>query len=674
LATKSKKCKPVLSFLCFFFSIIILVSSLVVGICAAVRYNDVARKLSDAFNPDFQSTYQFKQAMGSHLFAIAEQLNAKDSNTSDSYLNIFNDDTGKNILYSAGTDKNPTEFTNYISGIDLNSTTLPDGYNFKLYFDGKKAVITKDGKNIDIYGDGVYRSDKAMWYLPGYSTNTKFANSKMENTRITMLVRKDLLQPVAGSNPLSYIPVEQRNFRILVYVCGGILLFGIILFVLYLLFRKDKKQADLGLARFSGWFWWEFKALCLIALIFGDFYSLSAFWNGSGWFYGVICAVISFFCYYLVVNDIRYNHQFYKHNIFNTALQNYRKSELTKPFEKQMITRFWALLAAELLLALFGLLVLAIGRHTPNNFVGFYFSICVIAAMVYLIYRYVRRFQNTVYDTGLLINQISLVKSGDLSSPLELPNDADLNKAARELNDIQSGIGRAVDERMKSEHMKVDLITNVSHDLKTPLTSIISYVDLLKQEDGLPEHVKDYIQVLAEKSDRLKNMVQDIFEVSKATSGNIELNLENLDLGKLIRQTLADMNEAVEASGLTFKVDIPDSPVMILADGKLLYRVFQNLIGNALQYSLEGSRVFVTIDLSGARCTAAIKNTSRFELDNEKDMTERFVRGDSSRTTNGSGLGLSIARSFTEACKGNFHIGTNADLFIAEVAFDRISI
>jgi len=180
--------------------------------------------------------------------------------------------------------------------------------------------------------------------------------------------------------------------------------------------------------------------------------------------------------------------------------------------------------------------------------------------------------------------------------------------------------------------------------------------------------------VLAEKSDRLKNMVQDIFEVSKATSGNIELNLENLDLGKLIRQTLADMNEAVEASGLTFKVDIPDSPVMIQADGKLLYRVFQNLIGNALQYSLEGSRVFVTIDLSGARCTAAIKNTSRFELDGEKDMTERFVRGDSSRTTNGSGLGLSIARSFTEACKGNFHIGTNADLFIAEVAFDRISI
>ncbi len=674
MATKSKKCKPVLSFLCFFFSIIILVSSLVVGICAAFRYNDVARELSDAFNPDFQSTYRFKQAIGSHLFAIAEQLNAKDSEASDSYLNVFNDDTGKNVLYSAGTDKNPTEFTNYISGIDLNSTALPDGYNFKLYFDGKKAVITKDGKNIDIYGDGVYRSDKAMWYLPGYSTNTKFANSKMENTRITMLVRKDLLQPVAGSNPLSYIPVEQRNFRILVYVCGGILLIGIILFVLYILFRKDKKQADLGLARFSGWFWWEFKALCVIALIFGDFNFMSAFWNGSGWFYGVICAVISFFCYYLVVNDIRYNTQFYKHNIFNTALQNYRKFELTKPFEKQMITRFWALLAAELLLALFGLLVLAIGRHTPNDFVGFYFSICVIAAMVYLIYRYVRRFQNTVYDIGLLINQISLVKSGDLSSPLELPNDADLNKAARELNDIQSGIGKAVDERMKSEHMKVDLITNVSHDLKTPLTSIISYVDLLKQEDELPDHIKDYIQVLAEKSDRLKNMVQDIFEVSKATSGNIELNLENLDLGKLIRQTLADMNEAVEASGLTFKVDIPDSPVMIQADGKLLYRVFQNLIGNALQYSLEGSRVFVTIDLSGTRCTATVKNTSRFELDNERDMTERFVRGDSSRTTNGSGLGLSIARSFTEACKGNFHIGTNADLFIAEVAFDRISI
>lgn len=667
--TKSKKSKAVFSFLCFFFSIIILTGSMIVGIYAAVRYNDISQKLRDAFNPDFQNTYMFKQAMGNHLLSIADQLSQKNANESDFYLNIFNEDTGKNILYSAGTDKNPAEFTNYISGIDLNSIALPDGYNFKLYFDGKKAVIIKDGKNIDIYGDGIYRSDKGMWYIPGYTTNTKFDN--LTNARITILVRKELIQPVDSINPLSSISAEQRYYRIMVYVCGGILLFEIILFVLYILFRRDKKQADLALARFSGWFWWEFKALCTIALIFGDFFFMSAFWH-SDWFYWGICAIISFFCYYLIINDMRYNPQFYKHNIFHSALKNYRRFELTKPFQKQMVTRFWALLASELSIMFLGILIIAVAHFSNTS--GFVFSLCVIAVMGYLIYRYVRRFQNTVYDMGLLMSQISLVKSGDCSSPLELPDDADLSKAVRELNDIQSGISKAVDERMKSEHMKIDLITNVSHDLKTPLTSIISYVDLLNQEDELPDHVKDYIEVLVEKSDRLKNMVQDIFEVSKATSGNIELNMERLDLGKLIRQTLADMNEVIESSGLTFKVEIPDSPVMIQADGKLLYRVFQNLIGNALQYSLEGSRIFVTVDLNGAKSTAAVKNTSRFELDSEKDMTERFVRGDSSRTTDGSGLGLSIARSFTEACGGSFRISTNADLFTAEVGFNRVSM
>jgi len=250
---------------------------------------------------------------------------------------------------------------------------------------------------------------------------------------------------------------------------------------------------------------------------------------------------------------------------------------------------------------------------------------------------------------------------------VELPAEADLKNASLELNEIQSGIGEAVEERLKSERMKIELITNVSHDLKTPLTSIISYIDLLKQEESLPDHVKDYIEILAQKSDRLKNMVQDIFQVSKATSGNIEMNPEILDYGKLILQTLADMNEQVEASGLILKIDIPDTPVMIRADGKLLYRVFQNLIGNALQYSLDGSRVFITLEQTGEEASASVKNTSRFELDGDRDMTERFVRGDSSRTTSGSGLGLSIARSFTEACGGRFGISVDADLFSARV-------
>ena len=218
--------------------------------------------------------------------------------------------------------------------------------------------------------------------------------------------------------------------------------------------------------------------------------------------------------------------------------------------------------------------------------------------------------------------------------------------------------------------MKVELIANVSHDIKTPLTSIISYVELLGQED-LPEHVKDYIRILESKSQRLKTMVQDVFEVSKAASGQLPVTLEILDLGKLLRQTLADMAEQIDRSAVTVRAEIPEEPVMITADGQRLYRVFQNLVQNALQYSLDGSRVHVSLAADGTTAVASVKNTSREEIARNKDFTERFVRGDDARTDGGSGLGLSIARTFTEACGGRFSVETIADLFVVTVEFAR---
>ena len=168
------------------------------------------------------------------------------------------------------------------------------------------------------------------------------------------------------------------------------------------------------------------------------------------------------------------------------------------------------------------------------------------------------------------------------------------------------------------------------------------------------------MQILGEKSERLRTMVQDVFEVSKAASNQLPVNLEKLDLGKLLRQTLADMNVQIAESGLVMRTVIPEAPVMIMADGQRLYRVFQNLVQNALQYSLKGSRIFLTLTDNGSVAVANIKNTSGVELDDGVDFTERFVRGDASRTDGGSGLGLSIARSFTEACGGTFKVELNA--------------
>ncbi|MDE5718820.1 MAG: HAMP domain-containing histidine kinase, partial [Lachnospiraceae bacterium] len=274
-------------------------------------------------------------------------------------------------------------------------------------------------------------------------------------------------------------------------------------------------------------------------------------------------------------------------------------------------------------------------------------------------------------DIGALNDQILAVREGNLTEELTLSEETDLREAADNLNQIQKGMETALREQMKSERMKVDLVTNVSHDIKTPLTSIISYAELLRQEEELPQHVKEYIQILGEKAERLRGIVQDVFEISKATSGQLPIQMETLDMGKLLRQTLADMNDRIEESGLAMRTAVLETPVPVVADGQRLYRVFQNLLQNALRYSLPGSRVYLTLTEEGGQAVVRVKNTSVVELADGKDFTERFVRGDESRTDGGSGLGLSIAKSFTEACGGRLTVETDADLFTVTVRFDR---
>ena len=192
-------------------------------------------------------------------------------------------------------------------------------------------------------------------------------------------------------------------------------------------------------------------------------------------------------------------------------------------------------------------------------------------------------------DMGRLCDHIKAIREGNTETKLELDKDADLYPVSRDLNTIQQGISVALEQQLKSERMKVDLITNVSHDLKTPLTSIISYVDLLSKEEDLPAHVKDYVGILAHKSQQLKSLINDLFDLSKATSKNIEVKNEKLSLSKLMQQVLGEFDEEIQASGLDFRVSIPQEPVYIISDGAKLHRVFGNIIINALKYSLVGT-------------------------------------------------------------------------------------
>ncbi|MDF2609758.1 MAG: hypothetical protein K0R92_1232 [Lachnospiraceae bacterium] len=234
---------------------------------------------------------------------------------------------------------------------------------------------------------------------------------------------------------------------------------------------------------------------------------------------------------------------------------------------------------------------------------------------------------------------------------------------------INRGLQDSLEDQMKSERMKVALVTNVSHDLKTPLTSIISYVELLSKEE-LSETAKDYVNILADKSERLKHIVSDLFDLAKSTSGNMPMDMEDIDLKKLLEQTLADMEDDIIKSGLPMKTKLPNHAVIIRSDGKKLYRVFQNVIDNALKYSLTGTRVFVETEESEDRVNVTIKNTAAYEMDfTPEEVLARFNRGDKSRTTEGSGLGLSIAESFTNVCGGNFKVDIDGDLFKVTIGF-----
>lgn len=231
-------------------------------------------------------------------------------------------------------------------------------------------------------------------------------------------------------------------------------------------------------------------------------------------------------------------------------------------------------------------------------------------------------------------------------------------------DEIDKGFDDSLEEKMRSERMKINLVTNVSHDLKTPLTSIISYVDLLSREEDLSDVSRDYVRILSEKSDRLKNIVSDLFDLARSTSGDIETEVEELDLKKLVEQTVVDMDDSIQSSGFQIRTSLPEEPVAIRSDGKKLYRVIQNLLDNALKYSLQGTRIYVDLVEENGKASLRIKNTAGYEMNFTKDeILQRFFRGDRSRSGEGSGLGLSIAESFTRVSGGEFDLQVDGDQF-----------
>ena len=239
---------------------------------------------------------------------------------------------------------------------------------------------------------------------------------------------------------------------------------------------------------------------------------------------------------------------------------------------------------------------------------------------------------------------------------------------AKDINNISKGLSKALNEQVRSERLRADLITNVSHDIRTPLTSIINYVDLIKRENIENQKIRDYVDVLDKKSERLRNLTEDLLEASKASSGNVKLEMTKIDLKELAMQAGAEFEDKFAARDLELCLTLPEEPVFILADGRHLWRVLENLYNNAAKYAMEHTRIYADVVKGGEEDIFTIKNVSSEKLNVSPDeLTERFVRGDESRHTEGSGLGLSIAKSLTSLMGGRLEIVIDGDLYKANI-------
>ena len=304
----------------------------------------------------------------------------------------------------------------------------------------------------------------------------------------------------------------------------------------------------------------------------------------------------------------------------------------------------------------------------------FYTGIAIILLIGFWIWAYYQ-IKKYILEQEKIKNALKDIYEGK-SNDVHL-NESELKGALKEMaiyvNDIASGFSNAINESLKSERLKTELITNVSHDIKTPLTSIINYVDLLKKENIQDEKVKEYIDILDKKSQRLKKLTEDLVEASKVSSGNVKLTLENINIKELFNQTIGEFKDRFEEKNLIIETTIPNDNIKINADSRYLYRIIENLFSNITKYALEGSRVYIDIIEKEKIVDISIKNISKDKLNISSDeLMQRFVRGDKSRYTEGSGLGLSIAKSLTELQGGTFDIIIDGDLFKVHIIWPKV--
>ena len=555
---------------------------------------------------------------------------------------------------------------------------------------GEPAVPA--GWRLEAYWDGETLTAANEKILSAYQ-NTAYAirplEDGMRDLRIAVVTRSwernGLFTSWFFGNDTLYRAARSASVEhAITLIALGELLLGLPLTILPLVFRRRRMAGAAAFAKFTGWFLVEFKALCAVA----DLWLVYQLARETLWYVGsdpatgmVVCSLVGGFLFVVpgcvLFTDLVHNKgNVFRNNLFNLCRKAIHALTARSDVERGLMGRAWLAAVPGIL----GCAVLSFFWVTNLSWYGGLGALVILGAMamvtaagVLLLWLCGRTFRTV----GAYTAQVHELAQGRPAQALPLKPGDTFAAAEQDLMNLQEGVRRAVDQavnvqlqaervQLQSERMKVELIANVSHDLKTPLTSVVNYADLLCEEP-LEAPADHYAQVLREKAYRLKTMVQDVFDVSKAASGALPLQPELIDLSRLIGQTLADMDERITASGLEFKVDLAPG-VLVFADGAKLYRVFQNLLDNALKYAMPASRVYVDLARQEGQAAARVRNVSARALDiPPEELVERFVRGDANRTDGGSGLGLSIAKTFAEACGGAFELRFDADLVTAAV-------
>lgn len=520
------------------------------------------------------------------------------------------------------------------------------------------------------------KSSEVYWNIESGNVDTNINNLKIENIKYRTQYKQieDLNKNIytALSDTDSYYThfveiklvydVTKELYKVsvpLIIISGIILVFGVISVIAGI--GRSGKNNKINLN------WYDKVPLEIVTILYflGILLNVAivADLSYSGILYSIIICIIDFILFYIfsiitletIVKRIKTK------TLLKSTIIYFICHEIKKAYVNRKVTTKVILLFLAFSIILFTLVALAMdSAFFVLILIGYLFAVLWFLIQAAIKFNKVREAVKSIYEgnTNIRLNETEM--------------KGVLKELTIYINDIAGGLSNAINQSLKSERLKTELITNVSHDIKTPLTSIINYVDLLKKEKMPNEKCTEYLMILENKSQRLKKLTEDLIEASKASSGNIKLNIERINVNELVKQISGEFEDRFKAKGLEEILTLPEEEIFINADGRYMYRVLENIYSNAAKYALENTRVYMDIIPKQKTVVIQMKNVSKEKLNISVDeLMQRFVRGEASRNTEGSGLGLSIANSLTELQGGKFHIYLDGDLFKVTIGFEK---